>query len=307
MATLPLKVRICSGYATTICKAQGQTLDKAVVWFDIDNIPPDVFSQKTNQIKLTRSTAVNYFRHFPTSFLKPYGMVDEAPSQEVVMRRLSSINCEWLRRPQTGQSSSKTIKDNLGNFTDLVKKLNTKNADQEPATTEDMKQFLKAMLTENEAVDKFFQDMTKFGGAMYFLGTHYTVNKTLLNNPDAYASKGLETFCPEMTEFKANPTVKGIRTLLTKTCTTSAAVTHHGRLAIKDAVGDRDKTSRGIVCKIRSADKDWVMEISDIFQVGPVDGYATTICKAQGQTLDKAVVWFDIDNIPPVTQLSQLA
>jgi hypothetical protein len=37
------------------------------------------------------------------------------------------------------------------------------------------------------------------------------------------------------------------------------------RLAIKDAVGDRDKMSRGIVRKIGSADKDWVMEISDIF------------------------------------------
>ncbi|CAB4013229.1 Hypothetical predicted protein [Paramuricea clavata] len=46
---------------------------------------------------------------------------------------------------------------------------------------------------------------------------------------------------------------------------------HVKRLAIKDAVGDRDKTSRGIVCKIRSADKDWVMEISDLFQVRPVD------------------------------------
>ena len=44
------------------------------------------------------------------------------------------------------------------------------------------------------------------------------------------------------------------------------------RLAIKDAVGDRDKMSGGIVCKIGSADKDCVMEISDIFQVGPVDG-----------------------------------
>ena len=30
----------CPAYATTICKAQGQTLDKVVVWFDIDNIPP---------------------------------------------------------------------------------------------------------------------------------------------------------------------------------------------------------------------------------------------------------------------------
>jgi ATP-dependent exoDNAse (exonuclease V) alpha subunit len=30
----------CPAYATTICKAQGQTLDKIVVWFDIDAIPP---------------------------------------------------------------------------------------------------------------------------------------------------------------------------------------------------------------------------------------------------------------------------
>ena len=30
----------CPAYATTICKAQGQTLDKALVWFDIDMIPP---------------------------------------------------------------------------------------------------------------------------------------------------------------------------------------------------------------------------------------------------------------------------
>ena len=29
--------------------------------------------------------------------------------------------------------------------------------------------------------------------------------------------------------------------------------------------------------------------------------YANTICKAQGQTLDKVAVWFDVDNIPPGT------
>lgn len=37
------KITICPfspAYATTICKAQGQTLQKVVVWFDIDNIPP---------------------------------------------------------------------------------------------------------------------------------------------------------------------------------------------------------------------------------------------------------------------------
>jgi hypothetical protein len=105
------------------------------------------------------------------------------------------------------------MKDNLGDFPDLMKKLNAKNDDQQHATPDHIKQFLKTMLTDNQSVDKFFQEMMQFGGAMYLLGTHYTVIKTLLNNPDAYASKGLETFCPEMTEFKANPTVKDMRTL----------------------------------------------------------------------------------------------
>ena len=30
-------------------------------------------------------------------------------------------------------------------------------------------------------------------------------------------------------------------------------------------------------------------------------GYANTMCKAQGQTLEKAILWFDVDNIPPGT------
>ena len=30
-------------------------------------------------------------------------------------------------------------------------------------------------------------------------------------------------------------------------------------------------------------------------------GYANTMCKAQGQTLPKAILWFDLDNIPPGT------
>ena len=29
--------------------------------------------------------------------------------------------------------------------------------------------------------------------------------------------------------------------------------------------------------------------------------YATTMCKAQGQTLEKAILWLDIDHIPPGT------
>lgn len=32
--------QLCLAYANTMCKAQGQTLPKTVLWFDIENIPP---------------------------------------------------------------------------------------------------------------------------------------------------------------------------------------------------------------------------------------------------------------------------
>jgi hypothetical protein len=191
------------------------------------------------------SPAVNYFRHFPTSFLKPYGMADPAPSEDVVFRRLSSINCEWMHRPQTGmskfaetidknleflsethsscvkQNKFKNIKESLDSFLTVLKKLNTKNVDEGEPTAQDVKTFLKQMLSEDESISGFFEEMMQFGGAMYLLGSHFTVIKTMLNNPEAYATKGLETFCPEMTQFKADPSVKGMKTLLTKTCTRS--------------------------------------------------------------------------------------
>ena len=117
------------------------------------------------------SPAVNFFRHFPTSFLRPYGRADPAPTEDVVMRSISSINREWLRRPQTGisefaetieanlnfltENHSKFTKhsnfcaltDRLGDFLTLLKKLNTKNSEESQATAEELKQFLKIMLT----------------------------------------------------------------------------------------------------------------------------------------------------------------
>ena len=41
----------CPAYATTICKAQGQTLDKIVVWFDIDAIPPGTVYVALSRVK----------------------------------------------------------------------------------------------------------------------------------------------------------------------------------------------------------------------------------------------------------------
>ena len=40
-----------AAYATTMCKAQGQTLQKAVLWFDIDRIPPGTAYVALSRVK----------------------------------------------------------------------------------------------------------------------------------------------------------------------------------------------------------------------------------------------------------------
>ena len=120
-----------------------------------------------------------------------------------------------------------STKDELGDFLPIVQKLDTRAADQKDPKAEDIKQFLQAILSQSEEIDNSFQQLMQLGGAMYLLGTHYTIIKTLLSNPEAYASLVLETFCPEMTEFKQNPTIKGMKTLITKTCTASFRTRAH--------------------------------------------------------------------------------
>ena len=159
-----------------------------------------MYAAKQKASNQPSSPAVNFFRHFPTSFLRPYGRADPAPTEDVVMRRLSSINCEWLRRPQTGISEfADTIEANL-NF-----------------------------LTENHSKFTKHSNFRAIWRRHVSSWHHYTVIKALLNDPQQHAAKSLETFCPPFTDFKSNPTVKGMKTLLTKTCCTSTAPAPKGR------------------------------------------------------------------------------
>ena len=200
--------------------------------------------------------AVRYFRHFPTSFLKPYGLADKAPTEATILKRVNSINCEWLRRPQTGisefaetiekntallaETSSAflqketfaTVKEQLSEHLRVLQKFNTKADDHGKPTAQHVKRFLQLMLTEDDEMDNHFKDMMEIGGAMYLLATHYLVIKGLLSNPAEYANKGLETFCLE-TEFKQNPTVKGMKTLLTRTCVPSTSQTPSSSQSVK--------------------------------------------------------------------------
>ena len=172
--------------------------------------------------------AVHYFRHFPSSFLKPYGLADSSPSESTVFRRLAPLNCEWLLRPRVAASEfADTLEQNLKylaeNDTSIINndafidvqskllpflsslnKLNTLN-DDGPATPSDVKEVIKTMLTDDEETDSFFDSMVKIGGAMFLLGTHYSVVKKLMTNPQWYAEKSVR-MSQEVADFKQNPT-----------------------------------------------------------------------------------------------------
>ena len=191
--------------------------------------------------------AVHYFQHFPSNFLRPYGLADQQPPEEKIFRRIAPLNCEWLTRPKVAasefadtvqtnlsflsQSDSKfirrskfsAIEQNMHPFLSVLQKFNTLKSEEKP-TADDVKNFLKNMLEENPDLDKFFAEMFQLGGAMYLLGSHYAVVQTLLCNPEWSADKTVGT-SDEVRNFKSNPTVKGLKKYLTETCTSMPSTT----------------------------------------------------------------------------------
>ena len=45
---------------------------------------------------------VQWFKHFPTNFLHPYGPTVAYPSDETIWSRLQTFNSELLQRPKLG-------------------------------------------------------------------------------------------------------------------------------------------------------------------------------------------------------------
>ena len=128
-----------------------------------------------------------------------------------------------------------TVKEQLSEHLRVLQKFNTKTDDHGKPTAQHVKRSLQLMLTEDDEMDNHFKDMMEIGRAMYLLATHYLVKKGLLSNPAEYVNKGLETFCPEMmgTNRKQNPTVKGMKTLLTRTCVPSTSQTPSTSQSVK--------------------------------------------------------------------------
>ena len=111
------------------------------------------------------------------------------------------------------------MNDKLSQFLTSLESLNAQT-DNGPAKPCDVKQLMKFLLGDDEDINGFFDNMVKIGGAMFLLGTHYSVVKTIFSNPDWYAQKTYGT-SKKIDEFKEDPTVKGLKRFLTATCSTS--------------------------------------------------------------------------------------
>lgn len=195
--------------------------------------------------------AVHYFQHFPSNFLRPYGLADEQPPEEKIFRRVAPLNCEWLTRPKVAisefadtitsnmtllsestsqflrKSKFSMMQENLSSFLQTLEKFNTMKSQDKP-NAGDVKNFLKGILEDDADVDNFFADMFQLGGAMYLLGAHYSVVKTLLSNPEWTAEKTIGT-SEQVKNFKANPTIKELKKYLTDICTATTSTAESPR------------------------------------------------------------------------------
>ena len=65
-----------------------------------------------------------YLNQFPKNFLRPYGAVDQAPTEDVIFRRVSPASCEWLKRPKVAISEvAETLRTNMDMLTRKKSKL----------------------------------------------------------------------------------------------------------------------------------------------------------------------------------------
>lgn len=181
------------------------------------------------------SEGVQYFKHFPKSFLRSYGKADSDLRPENSFNRLHSWNCEWLNRPDVAISEfADTILTNLSvlrdnrdilrnpflhdvealfnPITSSLEKFNKPTAPQDIApTTQDVGLVMRA-LEGTADTEQILQRLFHVGGAMYLLGIHCLIPSFLLWSPEEFSSRVKET--KETAVFRAEKDAKAMRDYL---------------------------------------------------------------------------------------------
>lgn len=189
----------------------------------------------------------NYFNHYPSNYLKPYGLASPAPDHITLLKRANPISCERLKRPKIAMSEfAATMVENIKWLSTEKSKwenrsemrglqsamepllgallhLNTKNqeADLKPHHIDEV---LESMYQDESETHEAMIQLFQVGGSMYLMATQYLVVKELLSSPAEYADKMVGNELP-IKDFKRKRNVPGVLDMLKTTC----APPHHRR------------------------------------------------------------------------------
>ena len=201
------------------------------------------FRQRKSQTA-TAGNGVVFLNQFPQIFLRPYGAIEQAPSEETVLKRVKPNSCEWLKRPKVAMSemaetltanmdmlatkespllSKSGVKSYKAKLAPLMKNLEHFNSKNETKLTQsDVKGVLKFLVGADAETDSLIDDAMEVGAALFLTATHLTVARTFFCNPHQYANN-IEATSAWPKDFKERPTMKSLKAMFEKECCASSS------------------------------------------------------------------------------------
>ena len=188
----------------------------------------------------TSPGGTKFFNHFPSNFLRPYGLAGPAPDHHTLQRRINPVCCEWLKRPHIAMSefaatmvenfnflaaSSSTFinneimnekRQNCDQFLETLANLNTKNPQGSPRP-EHVRLVMEKMYDDTDSLHDIMSEFFQIGGSMFIMAIQYIMARDLMCHPDEYADKMVAT--DHITNlFKQERSVPGLLQMLSTTC-----------------------------------------------------------------------------------------
>ena len=196
-------------------------------------------SSASGNMSIGRKTSYN--PHFPRSFLLKYGPALQDPTDNAILNRLHSWNCEWLSRLNIAISElAMTTKDNmplirqfhgtlfcdqflddlLSSFDHLLPALsrldNKDKTDQTPPSREDVISLLRN-LDQDTDLRHCIMDGFNGAGLLMMLMTQVLAIQTLMRNAEDFADKVSKE--AQHQPFKEDPSPWGMRSYILNSIT----------------------------------------------------------------------------------------
>ena len=184
---------------------------------------------KLSPFRKEKNSGVSFFNQFTKSFLRPYGPADSWENVPAI-DWAKPINCEWLLRPTYALSELyqsvvdnmellkvsplvkpkkiKAVDEEMEELCEALAQFNTRDKEASP-TTQHCNTIIKTMLA-NDSLGEFMEEAYQTGGALFIMSCHYLMARTLITDPEAYASK-IALVGGGDEEFKKNSSVGNLR------------------------------------------------------------------------------------------------